>query len=84
MDFDKLIDSWEAEKAFWAAEGRPKTWDIEDIGTGYSSYRDMVPCEHTGDWVRSEHYRTDVEALESKVRELQDRLTHYFPHSGSE
>lgn len=75
MDFDKLSEKWEDEKTFWSAPGRPKTWDMEEPGQDYSGRTKMVEQEDLyGEWVRAEHYRRDVEALEKKVTELKSRL----------
>jgi hypothetical protein len=80
-----IHEEWEAEQSFWAAPNRPKTWDLESVGRPWAEYQTMVEQEDPyGDWVRAEHYRRDVEALEKKIAELQDRLTPYFPHCESE
>ena len=46
-----------------------KTYDIEDIGSGYQSYRSMVEqTEYEGDWVAIEDYK-QLEKENAEMRE---------------
>lgn len=73
-----MHDKWLADKAFWSTPGRPSTFDIEDCGSGYLSYRDMVKQPmvegYPGEYVLTEDYRRDVESLESKLKSAEDEL----------
>ncbi len=66
---------WERDKAFWSAPGRADTFDIEECGSGYSSYRDMVkqkPDPYSkGGWVRAEDYQLQAERAEAAEAEVQ-------------
>jgi hypothetical protein len=43
------------------------TYDLEDVGSGYMQYRDMVKCEESewcrGDWVSAEDHDKEVKRL---------------------
>lgn len=74
MDFDKFSDDLDANNAFWAAEGRADTYNLEPCGRAYMQYEAMVKQDpspyYQGDWVRSEDYRAHVEALETTISAL--------------
>lgn len=67
-----MTDS-EKENEFWATHLVDETFDLEDCGSPYSRYQNLVkqktaPFFH-GDWVRAEDYRRDIERLENTLKE---------------
>ena len=72
-----MINEWEREKAFWASQDID-TYDIEEQGDAWSSYRDMAlqvkdptGAMH-GDWIRAEDYLNRVEGLYDKLSMLEE------------
>lgn len=50
------------------------TYDLEETGSGYMTYRDMVKCEESewyrGDWVKVEDHDKVVNQLQQENRQL--------------
>lgn len=75
------MSDWDREMAFWTSS-EVDTFDLEESGSGYYSYRTMEKQPRVGvdnrycwgDWVRSEDYRRDVEALEKQLAESRAEL----------
>lgn len=70
-DHEQPVDScssckWQLEKRFWASLPKLERFGLEYAGS-YSEHRDMVRDE-TGDWIRAEDFRAEVERLRALVK----------------
>lgn len=68
-DNQEPLSDWEKEQLFWK-ENPVARFDIEEMGCGYESYRDMAPSPEYGDWIRAEDHRRIVESLLARLNGL--------------
>lgn len=61
------------------------TYDLEDTGSGYTKYRELVKCKDDwclGDWVQTEDHIKEVKLLEAENAELRNKNIAYYVDLG--